>query len=266
MEGRTPKTDHLYDILTKMGSAVIAFSGGVDSAFLLAAAQKALGDRVLAVTLDSVFSPAAETEEAAAFCRSRGIMHTVLTVDPLSDQSIADNPPDRCYHCKKLLFSEILRVAARRGIPYVCEGTHADDLADYRPGMRAVSELGIRSPLAEAGMTKGEIREASKALGIPDWDRPAMACLASRIPYGEPITAEKLAMVNGAEQLLHSLGMTQIRVRMHGTMARIEVLPDEFEKLLPERVNVSAKMKALGFSYIALDLQGYRTGSLNEIL
>ena len=266
MEDQQIKYQKLIDILSDVGSAVIAFSGGVDSSFLLTAAQEALGDKVLAVTVDSAFSPANETEEAAAFCRSRGIMHTVLTVDPLSERSIAENPPDRCYHCKKLLFSEILRVAEMRGIPYVCEGTHADDISDYRPGMRAVAELGIHSPLCEAGLTKAEIRALSGSLGLPSWNRPAMACLASRIPYGELLTAEKLRMTDRAEALLRSLGMTQVRVRMHGRIARIEVLPEEISILLAERTNISAQLKALGYSYVTLDLQGYRTGSLNEAL
>lgn len=261
------KYNRLQDILKGYGSAAVAFSGGVDSTFLLRAAHEALGDRVLAVTARSASFPARERKEAETYCAGEGIRHITVDSEELSIEGFSHNPTNRCYLCKRELFSKMKGIAAREGLACVAEGSNLDDNGDYRPGLMAIAELGIKSPLREAGLTKADIRALSRELGLPTWNKQSFACLASRFPYGEMIDVPHLAMVDKAEQLLLDLGFTQVRVRIHGgNLARIEVRPDDLEKVLARREEISEKFKSYGFTYVSLDLTGYRTGSMNETL
>ena len=262
------KYDALKAWLSRRERAVVAFSGGVDSTLLLYAAKEAGLKKLLAVTVVSPLLPEGEQHEAEAFCASQGVTRAVLQFDPFSVEGFRENPKDRCYHCKKHIFENIRALAEREGIECVCEGSNADDVSDYRPGMRAIRELGICSPLLEVGLSKTEIRALLNGFGLPCGNKPSLACLASRIPYGDAITEEKLIMADKAEQLLFSLGFSQCRVRIHGNIARIEVLPEDIPRFLDEgiRSGVDSVFKKLGFAYVTLDLKGYRTGSLNEVL
>ena len=265
-ENARRKADALHDLLRSYGKVLIAFSGGVDSTFLLASAKNALGDCAVAVTADSVFIPVFEREEAASFCRENQIRQIVFQIDILRDPEIRRNPPDRCYFCKKRIFSRIQEIAADEGIAVIAEGSNSDDLMDYRPGMHAVTELGIRSPLCEVSLTKAEIRLLSGEMHLPTWNKPSYACLASRIPYADEISAEKLRMAEQAERFLQGMGYRQVRCRIHGKIARIEVLPEMFPDFMLHRSEISDALRSIGFQYVTLDLIGYRTGSLNEVL
>lgn len=263
------KLEKLEDIIRNLGSVLIAFSGGVDSTFLLKVCLDVLGkDKVLAVTARSSTYPARELEEAKALALKLGARHEIIESEELAVPGFSENPPERCYYCKKELFGKLVRMARERGFNFVADGSNADDTGDFRPGMKAKDELGVVSPLKEAGLTKAEIRNFSREMGLPTWDKPSFACLASRFPYGEKITAEKLDRVGKAEELLDALGFTQYRVRSHGDLARIEVLPDEIDKFFDSslREKVTKEFKKLGFVYVSLDLTGYRTGSMNESL
>jgi len=257
------KLEELEKYLRGLGRVAVAFSGGVDSTFLLKVAHKVLADDAVAVTAVSKFIPKRELEESKNFCNCEGVRQIFFTADVLGNKEIASNPPDRCYICKKNIFQNILRLAEENKIPYVLDGTNKDDEGDYRPGMRALEELQIQSPLRKLGFTKSDIRKLSKTFNLPTADKPAFACLASRIPYGEKISAEKLLQVDSAEQILQGEGFKQFRVRVHGNLARIEILPTDFDKMLGSREKISALFKNLGFDFVTLDLQGYRTGSMN---
>jgi uncharacterized protein len=267
-DGLEAKYERLQELVRGYGSLLVAFSGGLDSSLLLKVARDALGDRVLAVTALSPTYPSKEHAAAEALARALGVRLIAVETDELAIAGYAENPPERCYFCKSELFGELQAIARREGIAYVADGTNADDRGDYRPGMQAASELGVVSPLCEAGLTKADIRALSKRLGLPTWDKPSSACLASRFPYGEAITREKLAMVEAAEDFLKELGFRQVRVRHHGEIARIEVEPDEIERLASSgvREQVVRKLTKLGYRYVTLDGRGYRTGSLNEAL
>ena len=262
------KLERLRERLRVIGGAVVAFSSGVDSTFLLRVAHEELGDRVVAATARSHSFPNRELDEATAFCRAEGVRHVVIDSEELDIPGFAENPPDRCYHCKKELFGKLLAFARDNGLAAVLEGSNIDDDGDYRPGRRAIRELGIVSPLHEAGLTKAEIRALSREMGLPTSDKPSFACLASRFPYGERITAAALERVEKAEQWLFDsgLGLTQLRVRSHGDLARIEVPPADVPRLAARAAEIAAAFNDLGFAYVALDLLGYRTGSMNEIL
>ena len=266
-----PQWNEQYQALCRavaaLGPAAVAFSGGVDSTLLLRAAVDALGkDRVIAVTVRSEAMQRQEAETAADFCAAMGVRHFVAEFTMLDVPGIRDNPPDRCYLCKRALFSRMLQIAGEQGFQTVLEGSNLDDDADYRPGRKALAELGIRSPLREAGLGKAEIRAISKRLGLPVWDKPALACLATRIAYGEQLTEEKLRAVEQAEAFLLERGFRQVRVRVHGRLARIEVPTDAIKRLLELCEETAACFRALGFVHVCVDLEGYRTGSMNETL
>ncbi len=262
------KLNILRDYIRALGSVAVAFSGGVDSAFLLKVAYEVLADKAIAVTARSSTFPQREYKEATDFAEKLGVRHITIDSEELDIEGFSQNPANRCYFCKHELFSKILEVAIKEGIEYIADGSNTDDLGDYRPGLKAVNELKVVSPLKESLMTKEDIRLLSREMNLATWNKPAFACLASRFPYGQEITAEKLKMVDHAEQYLLDLGFRQVRVRHHGDIARIEVSADERAKFFDLKTmdNISDRFKEIGFIYVSLDLKGYRTGSMNETL
>jgi uncharacterized protein len=268
MEPIDSKLERLRALLRAMGGVVIGYSGGCDSALLAAVGKEVINDRMVCVLASSQTYPDSEVKEAMETAKRLGITVLRIETDELKDAAFVANPPDRCYFCKRELFGKLVAIGKQRGIDWVADGSNIDDLNDYRPGGRAAAELGIRSPLREAGFTKQEIRELSRRMGLPTWDKPAFACLSSRIPYGTRIEPVILTRLDEAEQFLKSLGFRQVRVRHHGDIARIEVEQQEIERLAkPEiRRQVAEKFKELKYLYVALDLTGYRTGSMNAVL
>ena len=268
MSTTSEKYENLKKYLQELGSVAVAFSSGVDSTFLLKTAHDVLGDKAIAITASSNLFPQRELKESSAFCKAENIRQVIFNVDELAIEGFKNNPKNRCYLCKHTLFTKIKEIAAKNKLAFVAEGSNMDDNGDYRPGLQAIAELDIKSPLRHAELYKQEIRELSKELGLPTWDKPSFACLASRFVYGETISEEKLNMVDRAEDLLRSKGFKQFRVRIHDTIARIEILPSEFEKIMQSdiRQDIVQKFKEYGFKYVSLDLQGYRTGSMNETI
>lgn len=260
------KLDSLKSIIQKTGGAVVAFSGGVDSTFLLKVAYDVLGDKVLAVTANSETYPKRELEEAKTFAQSLGIRHIVIETLELEIEGFADNPPDRCFYCKHELFSKLTEIAKNNGIEYVFDGSNYDDRNDHRPGMRAAKQLGVVSPLKQAEMTKDDIREISKEFGLSTWNKPSFACLSSRFPYGTKITPEKLTVIGAAEDFIRDLGFQELRVRHHDNIARIEIGKADLARIIPYAEKIVEKVKSLGFLYVTLDLAGYATGSMNYTL
>lgn len=262
------KNRRLREALKRCRPLAVAFSGGVDSSFLVATAAAVLGDDVTAFTVHAPIHSRREVAQAVDTAAKLGVRHVVIPFDEMGDPEFTANPPNRCYICKKIVFGEILRHAAALGLPHLAHGVNLDDLGDYRPGLKAAGEMGVLAPLVEAGLTKADIRELSHAVGLPTWDRPSMACLASRIPYGRPITAAVLQMVETAEEALQDLGFAGCRVRHHGEIARIEVAGRDVERIAREetRQAVVARLRAIGFTHVTLDLEGYIQGSLNRTL
>ena len=262
------KKQRLENYLRELGSVAVAFSSGVDSTFLLKVSHNVLGEKAIAVTARSCSFPVRELNETKAFCEAEGIEHIIVESEELSIEGFSQNPKNRCYLCKHELFTKIQGIANEHGISYVAEGSNMDDNGDYRPGLIAVAELGVKSPLREVELTKAEIRELSKEMGLPTWDKQSFACLSSRFVYGETITEEKLSMVDRAEQRLLDLGFKQVRVRIHGNIARIEIDRSEFERIIQPEVAgpLTGYLNELGFLYVTLDLNGYQMGSMNKTL
>lgn len=260
------KYDNLKQYLQGQEKVAVAFSGGVDSTFLLKTAKDVLGENAIAITMKLRSFPQHEYEDCIKFCQRENIFQVVLEFDELKIPGFAYNPENRCYLCKKELFSKMKESAVQHGNAILVEGSNVDDMGDYRPGMQAIKELSVKSPLKDAGLSKQDIRDLSKMLGLPTWEKPSFACLSTRFPYGETISEERLRRVEAAENILFHYGITQTRVRCHNDLARIELLPEDFPVIMEETVrkNVVTALKALGFSYVSLDLQGYRTGSMNE--
>ena len=262
------KYEYLTGYLASLKSVAVAFSSGVDSTFLLFAAKQALGENMIAVTASSCSFPKRELNEAKKYCEENHVRHFICASEELEIEGFSHNPKNRCYLCKRELFEKIRIIAREQKISEIVEGSNLDDNGDYRPGLKAVAELGIKSPLRTCWFTKKEIRILSKYLGVPTWNKQSFACLSSRFPYGETISEEKLGMVDKAEQLLLDMGFHQLRVRIHGTIARIELMPEEFSAFMKEkiRMKVYREFKNYGFTYVTLDIMGYRTGSMNETL
>ncbi len=262
------KWDDLRSLLREMRTAVLAFSGGVDSSVLLRAATEVMGPNVIAVTAVSETYPSSELDLAKNYAASLGVRHRILHTAELDREEFIRNPPERCYHCKHELFATLRQIADAEGITAIVDGTNVDDQHDYRPGRRAAGEFSVRSPLAEAGFTKQEIRDLARQLGMSVWDKPSLACLSSRIPYGTRITRELIRNIQSAEDVVRGLGIRQVRVRHHGDMARIEVTGEDMNRLMDgdARRQLAATLKGLGYTYVCLDLEGYRTGSMNEPL
>lgn len=258
----------LQDILGEMGNVLVAYSGGVDSAFLMKVAHDVLGDNAIAALASSETYPSSEIQAAVELADQMGFRLIQIHTEELDNDAFARNAPDRCYHCKKELFGKMLRIAEEHGIQWVLHGANADDLGDYRPGQIAAKELGTRAPLQELGFAKAEIRELSNRLGLPTWDKPSFACLSSRFPYGTSITPAALVMIDKAEAFLRDLGFRQLRVRHHGNIARIEIEPADMPRFLERELKgkIVFTLKELGYLYVTLDLEGYRTGSMNEAL
>ena len=262
------KEQRLRALLKSYGSVMIAFSGGVDSAYLAYVAHSEMGERMIAVTGDSASYPTFQRSLADQLTNGFGIRHEMILTEEFEDQNYTSNPPNRCYYCKTELYTKLSELARERGFDVICDGTNADDASDYRPGRQAARERDVQSPLLECGLTKADIRELSRRAGLPTWNEPASACLSSRVPYGQVVTIEKLSMVDKAEIALKQLGFRQVRVRHHDDVARIEVAEEEMLRALDLNMaqRMSDTLKAIGFKYVALDLEGYRTGSLNEAL
>ncbi len=260
------KLERLRALLGELGSVVVAYSGGLDSAFVLAVASAVLGEKALGFTAVSPSLPERERQDAERIARVLGARHECVASDEIHNASYASNPVDRCFHCKSELYTLTERRRAELGFAHVVNGTNIDDLGDYRPGLRAAEQAGVRSPLVEAGLHKHEVRALARGLGLAFWDKPAAACLSSRIPYGTAVTPDRLRQIEQLEDALHALGLRQLRVRYHGELARIEVGKDELERAFAAREAIMAAGKAAGFTFVTLDLAGYRSGSLNELL
>lgn len=258
----------LQDLLRSYGNVAIAYSGGVDSSLLSYVAHEALGDNAVSLTADAPVVPRSEFADSQAFCKRYGICQVICHSNPIMMEEVRFNAPNRCHACKKVLFSSLFEEAAKLGVETIADGSNLDDLGDYRPGLKALEELQVKSPLREAGFTKADIRALSRELGLPTWSKQSNACLATRFPYGTEITAEKLSLVDKAESALSGMGFTQLRVRVHNDIARIEVPAEQIETLLRDenRTSIVDALKELGFAYATLDLAGYRTGSMDEKL